>query len=173
MMADPLTPPTRKWDTGLEKPYRELPSDFREVFLRLGQDRAIEEHYRTNWRVIRRWIEEAGGDELRSARAAVTGSALKPMKRTGVARRYVIGRRLRLSQTRWPCRAPRFWDVGLVPTVESLAPPRPHARRLSAMAAVRIVETAAKQIEGASADFLDGMAKAAELIRAEMMEDMR
>jgi hypothetical protein len=41
------------------------------------------------------------------------------------------------------------------------------------MAAVRIVETAAKQIEGASADFLDGMAKAAELIRAEMMEDMR
>jgi hypothetical protein len=110
MMADHVTPPTRKWDTGLEKPYRALPGDFREVFLRLGQDRAIEEHYRTNWRVIRRWIEEAGGDELRAARAAVTGSALKPTKRTGVARRYVLGLRLQL----WRKPAPTFFDAGLI-----------------------------------------------------------
>lgn len=171
-MADALAPPTRKWDTGLQKPYRELPSDFRAVFLELGQDRAIEEHYRTNWRVIRRWIEEAGGDELRAARSAITGSALKPAKRSGMARRYVLGRTLRRIEPRWPCRSPRFWDVGLVPPVEGSAPDRPQQRRLSAIAAVRIIESGAKTIE-ASAEFLAGMAKAAELIRAEMMEDLR
>lgn len=169
-MADALAPPTRKWDTGLQKPYRELPGDFREVFLRLGQDRAIEDHYRTNWRVIRRWIEEAGGDALRAERAAITGSALKPAKRSGLARRYVMGRTLRRVEPRWPCRSPRFWDVGLVAPAGE-APERPHARRLSAMAAVRIIETGARTIE-ASADFLAGMAKAAELVRAEMMEGM-
>ncbi len=82
----------RIWDTGLVRPYRSAPADFRDVFLRLGWDRAIEEHYRTNWRCIRRWIEESGGDELRAARAAISGSSLKPGQRSGVARAYVLGR---------------------------------------------------------------------------------
>lgn len=99
---------TRKWDTGLEKPYRELPGDFREVFLRLGWDRSIEEYYRTNWRVIRRWIEEAGGDELRAARAAITGMPLQPRRRSELPRRYVLGRTLRRLRT------PTFFDAGLM-----------------------------------------------------------
>lgn len=35
----------------------------------MGWD-GIEEHYGTNWRVIRRWIEVEGRDDLIAARAA-------------------------------------------------------------------------------------------------------
>lgn len=93
---------TRKSDTGCVRPYRPAPPDFVEVFLRLGQCTAIEEHFRTNWRCIRRWIEENGGDELRARRAAITGAALHPGRRSRVAREYVLGRRLRHSEPR-PC----------------------------------------------------------------------
>ena len=80
---------------GRTKPYRPCPKDFREVFLELGQSKEIEEHYRTNWRVIRRWIEEAGGEELRAARRTVTGSRARPWLRAeNRARRYVLGRTL-------------------------------------------------------------------------------
>ncbi len=68
---------------GITRPYRPCPRDFRETYLRMGWD-GIVDHYRTNWRVIRRWIEECGGEELRAARAAVTGSAPKPHLRTAV-----------------------------------------------------------------------------------------
>jgi hypothetical protein len=84
-------PKRRVWDTGMIRPYRAAPADFREVYLRLGQDKAIEEHFRTNWRCITRWIEECGGDELREARAAITGAKLKPHRRS---KRYVMGRTL-------------------------------------------------------------------------------
>ena len=87
-----IVQPKRKWDTGMERPYRPAPVDLREVYLRLGQDKVIEEHYRTNWRCITRWIEECGGDALRAERAAITGSALKPHLRR--AKRYVLGRTL-------------------------------------------------------------------------------
>jgi hypothetical protein len=107
-MSDALAPHPRRWDTGLEKPYREPPCDFREVFLRLGQSKEIEDHYRTNWRCIRRWIEECGGDELRRERAAVTGSKLKPGRRSELPRRYVLGRTLRKFRT------PTFFDAGLM-----------------------------------------------------------
>jgi hypothetical protein len=153
----------------LVKPYRPAPDDFREMYLRFGWDDAILEHYRTNWRCIRRWIEECGGDELRAERARLTGCALRPALRSRAAKRYVLGLRLR-RQPKWPCRAPRFWDVGLVEPVEAAAPERPNPRRLSAIAAVRIIEAGASQID-ASPEFLAGMAKAVELIRAELMED--
>ena len=97
----------RRPDTGLIKPYRRCPADFREVYLRLGWDRAIEEHYNTNWRCIRRWIEEAGGDELRAERARITGIPFRP-RRSDVARRYVLGLRLR------SLRAPTFFDAELM-----------------------------------------------------------
>ena len=84
-------PKRRTWDTGMVRPYRAAPADFREVYLRLGQDKAIEEHFRTNWRCIIRWIEECGGDELRAARAKITGARLKPHRRS---KRYVMGRTL-------------------------------------------------------------------------------
>lgn len=83
-----MTAPRRTWDTGLVRPYREPPCDFRELFLRFGQSKELEEHYRTNWRVIRRWIEVSGGDELRAERARVAGTTLRPGLRR---RRYVLG----------------------------------------------------------------------------------
>lgn len=89
------TPPNdrqRKPDTGLVRPYRPCPPDFREQYLRLGQTKEIEEHYRTNWRVIRRWIDDAGGDALREERAAVSGGFVRPKQRR--ARRYVMGQTL-------------------------------------------------------------------------------
>jgi hypothetical protein len=85
----------RPHDTGLIRPMRPCPADFRETYLQLGQDRAIEDHYRTNWRVIRRWIEESGGDELRAERHAISGGSPRPRLRAGNrARRYVLGLRL-------------------------------------------------------------------------------
>lgn len=54
---------------GTVKPYRPLPADFAEVYVKMGWD-GIDEHYGTNWRVIRRWIEIAGRDKLIAARAA-------------------------------------------------------------------------------------------------------
>jgi hypothetical protein len=59
----------RPHDTGLQRPMRPCPHDFRERFIELGWG-SIEDHYRTNWRVIRRWIEETGGADLRATRAA-------------------------------------------------------------------------------------------------------
>ena len=85
----------RPHDTGTVRPYRPCPADFRETFLSLGQSKEIEEHYRTNWRVIRRWIEECGGDALRSERYALSGGFARPEKRSsGIARRFVLGRTL-------------------------------------------------------------------------------
>lgn len=80
---------------GGTRPYRPLPSDFREVFLQLGQSKEIEEHYHTNWRVIRRWIEEAGGEELRAERREVSGGTARPSLRAeSRAKRFVLGRTL-------------------------------------------------------------------------------
>lgn len=107
-----MTQASRRPDTGLQRPYRVLPADFREVFLRLGQSKEIEEHYRTNWRVIRRWIEEAGGEELRAERSKVTGLPLQPKRRSGVARAYVLGRRLRVLEK------PSFFDAELMEEVK-------------------------------------------------------
>lgn len=102
----------RKPDTGLVKPYRPAPSDFREVYLRLGQSKEIEEHFNTNWRCIRRWIEECGGDELREARVKLTGRVLHPGRRTGVARSYVLGLRLKRMEK------PTFFDAELMEEVK-------------------------------------------------------
>lgn len=64
----------------------------------MGWD-GIEDHYRTNWRVIRRWIQEAGGDELRAARkAAVKSRGLRNLHpvpaEASRGRRYVMGQTL-------------------------------------------------------------------------------
>ncbi|WP_447724599.1 hypothetical protein [Sphingomonas koreensis] len=102
----------RRPDTGLQRPYRPKPADFRDVFLRLGQSKEIEEHYSTNWRCIRRWIEEEGGDELRAERAKLTGSVLRPHRRSGVARNYVLGLRLKRIEK------PSFFDAELLEDVK-------------------------------------------------------
>lgn len=101
----------RKPDTGCIRPYRPVPPDFVEVFLRLGQSKEIEEHYRTNWRCVARWIELSGGDDLRRRRAEITGSKLHPARRSRTARNYVLGLRLRTM------RAPTFFDAELMEEV--------------------------------------------------------
>lgn len=82
----------RRNDTGMVRPYRPCPADFKAVFLVLGQSKEIEEHYRANWRCILRWIEECGGEALRAERRAITGATPRPTLRQGSrARRYVMG----------------------------------------------------------------------------------
>jgi hypothetical protein len=84
----------RPYDTGLVRPYRPCPADFRERFLEMGWD-GIEDHYHTNTRVIRRWVEMCGGDELRAARREVSGGTARPALRAESRRkRYVLGKTL-------------------------------------------------------------------------------
>lgn len=81
----------RGWDTGLVKPYRPRPADFRQTYIRMGWD-GIDEHYGTNWRVIRRWIEEEGRKGLIAARAAYVEAQREERRQR--RRRYVVGRTL-------------------------------------------------------------------------------
>lgn len=76
-----LTRAKRRPDTGMTKPYRPAPADFRETYIRIGWD-GIADHYRTNYRCIARWIEECGGDELRRERSQVSGSLMRPAHRS-------------------------------------------------------------------------------------------
>lgn len=80
----------RKPDTGMVRPQRPKPHDFRQVYLVLGWG-GICEHYRTNWRVVRRWIEEEGREGLKIERDEIVA-------RFGRATRYVAG--LRMGQRR-------------------------------------------------------------------------
>jgi hypothetical protein len=78
----------RRNDTGLVRPYRAKPADFRERYIEMGWD-GIDEHYRTNWRVIRRWILEEGRDGLKAARSAHVRA--KQQAEQSRRRRYVAG----------------------------------------------------------------------------------
>ena len=84
----------RAHDTGLQRPYRPCPPDFRDRFLEMGQSKELDEHYHTNWRCVRRWIEESGGDELRAERRAISKKPAQPRLRSPLARNYVLGKRL-------------------------------------------------------------------------------
>jgi hypothetical protein len=81
-----MTTPKRKPDTGLIRPQRPKPHDFRQMYLILGWG-GIVEHYNTNWRVVRRWIEEEGRDGLKIERDEI-------MARFGRATQYVLGKRM-------------------------------------------------------------------------------
>lgn len=67
---------------GTTKAYRPRPADFRDAYVRMGFSDDLKEHFRTNIRVLRRWVDEEGYRELHAAR-----------------REY-------LMQTRWPNGAP-------------------------------------------------------------------
>ena len=73
------------------RPYRPKPKDFREVYIRIGWD-GIEDHFNTNWRVIRRWIEMEGREGLIAARKAYV--AQMQLTRRLKRKRYVMGRTL-------------------------------------------------------------------------------
>lgn len=62
--------PDRKAYEGHLRPdkVRPMPGDFRELYIRHGWN--AQYFLATNWRVMIRWIEEAGGDELLAARNA-------------------------------------------------------------------------------------------------------
>lgn len=80
---------------GGTRPYRPCPADFRERFLEMGFSKELQEHYRTNWRVIRRWIEQSGGDALRAERLKFSGGTPRPALRSeNRAKRFVLGRTL-------------------------------------------------------------------------------
>lgn len=76
---------------GMTRPYRPKPADFREVYIAMGWD-GIEEHFGTNWRVIRRWIEMEGRAGLIDARAAFVEA--RRAERRSRRKRYVMGRTL-------------------------------------------------------------------------------
>tara|TARA_Y100001951_G_scaffold104212_1_gene115167 strand:+ start:2646 stop:2942 length:297 start_codon:yes stop_codon:yes gene_type:complete len=76
----------RSHDTGLVRPYRECPDDFRETYVRMGWD-GIAEHYRTNWRVITRWIHQSGGHKLRAERRAYVQARFKRRRMEREAKR--------------------------------------------------------------------------------------
>ncbi len=61
----------------MTKPYRVLPTDFAQSFILMGWTE-IEEHYRTNYRCVGRWIRQAGDDVLRWERRFVTGRRTRP-----------------------------------------------------------------------------------------------
>jgi hypothetical protein len=76
---------------GGTRPYRPKPADFRVIYLSIGWD-GIEEHFQTNWRVIRRWIEEEGREGLIAERAAVVEA--QRVESRSRRKRYVLGRTL-------------------------------------------------------------------------------
>ena len=53
---------------GTVRPYRPKPADFRAAYVEMGWSEIVD-HFRTNWRVVVRWIEEEGREELAAARA--------------------------------------------------------------------------------------------------------
>lgn len=52
---------------GERVPYRPIPNDFAEVYIRLGVS-GSKNHYRAHIRTVLRWIDAQGGDELRRKR---------------------------------------------------------------------------------------------------------
>jgi len=80
--ASECSPVPPEW--GRTSNRRPCPPNFRERYIEFGWDGQIEVHYRTNWRCIKRWIEESGGDELRRARA-------EHVKRVGPKRLHSAG----------------------------------------------------------------------------------
>lgn len=60
----------RTFYDGLVRPSacRPCPPDFRERYLEMGWE--AQWYYSTNWRVMCRWIDQCGGQELCDARAA-------------------------------------------------------------------------------------------------------
>lgn len=154
----------RRPDTGLIAPYRPCPADFRERYIELGWTKELIEHYRTNWRCIRRWIEEAGGEELRLARAQIGGKGLRPMLRTPRAKLYVQGKRLTPRKYPWPKPAPTFWDMGLVraDVAQRVVPRGPYKITIERAARLALSSIC----DGASDDFRAGVMAAVAAIEA-------
>jgi len=118
----------RPYDTGMVRPYRPCPSDFRDRFLEMGWD-GIEDHYHTNTRVIRRWIEQSGGDELRAERRKVSGGTPRPALRAENRRkRYVLGKTLTPKRQARPKRPKPERQPKPAPIIDPIEPGDARAR---------------------------------------------
>jgi hypothetical protein len=114
---------------------------------------------------------EAGLPTLQEQRAEYVrsyGPALAPKRiaeakpSAATAARYVLGRRRRPT---WPCKAPRFWDCGLLPGVAAQpVAEKPRRMLMTPDRAAAIVEAAAREMQGGP-EFIAGMVRAAELLR--------
>lgn len=150
---------------GFTRPYRPCPPDFGDRYLELGWSKELVEHYRTNWRCIARWIEESGGEELRRARAKITGSRPRPYLRSTASVLHVHGARCAFRRSK--SKAPTFWEVGLfraAPAKELRARRGPY--KITIERAARIV--LAVLVDGVSEEFRDGVLAAVAAI-----EEMR
>jgi hypothetical protein len=155
-----------------------VPNDFDEVFIRVGWS-GIEDETAAHAKTIRKWIDLRNRDRLsvgmltlQEARAewvrfngpAITATRIAERAPRSNAASYVLGRRRRPS---WPCQAPRFWDFGLLPGVaRQPVPEKPKRVMMSPARAAAIVEAAAREMQGSS-EFMAGMIKAADLLRAQ------
>lgn len=75
--------------------YRPRPCDFREAYIRMGLGDELKEYFRTNIRVLRRWVDEEGHDELYEARREHLRQTKWPNGAPGNRkRRYVMGQTL-------------------------------------------------------------------------------
>ncbi|WP_209047576.1 hypothetical protein [Rhizorhabdus histidinilytica] len=151
-------------DTGLLRPYRPRPADFREVYVRMGWE-GLDEHFRTNWRCIRRWIiEQIAEDEamgrihLKAARTnwlAEHGERIRRQELRGSRRSdYVAGRRLRPTRVfDWGNIPPRAqMNLVLEEDMHGFTPPRPtRPMRVSDHARVRYLE----RVKGVDIEKLD------------------
>ncbi|MGW8135563.1 hypothetical protein ACWGNZ_07980 [Sphingomonas zeae] len=62
------TPPKMPKDGKAGAPLRARPTDFRDQFIRLGWD--VVDHYATSWKVVSRWVDEEGREDLQADRKA-------------------------------------------------------------------------------------------------------
>lgn len=62
------TPAKMPKDGKAGAPLRARPTDFRDQFTRLGWD--VVNHYATSWKVVSRWVDEEGREELQADRKA-------------------------------------------------------------------------------------------------------
>jgi hypothetical protein len=157
--------------------YRPVPTGFDDLFIRVGWS-SIEAETRAHAKTIRKWLDQRNAErrrrnqptlqDARRAYVVANGPAQSPTRVAHLsarrsASRYALGRTSRKFV--WKTDMPRFWDFGLLPAVTVAEKPRQRGVRISPAKAAAIVEQAAAAIEG-SAEFMAGMRKAAELLRA-------
>lgn len=157
--------------------FRPVPTGFDELFIKVGWSH-IEAETRAHAKTIRKWLDRRNAErqargmlslqDARRAYVAQHGPApsptrIAPFTPRRSASRYVSGRTSR--RIVWKTAAPRFWDCGLMPAVTAPERTRQRSIRLSPTKAATIVEQAAQTMEG-SEEFMAGMRKAAEVLRA-------
>jgi hypothetical protein len=75
--------------------YRPKPQDFRDRYVEMGLSDELREYYGTNYRVLRRWVDEEGYEDLYEARREYQRQSRWPNGAPGSRkRRYALGQTL-------------------------------------------------------------------------------